>query len=112
MKNRIAVSTMVVALSLIAGQAVYASPVAVHSPVHATFGHPKTISFTVRNDAAQSMKLKAGDQEMTLAAGKTLSVKLPVGVSVVLLEATASTEAGKVLITVAPELQDAIVGLK
>ncbi len=112
MKNRIAVSTMVVALSLIAGQAVYASPLAVHSPVHATFGHPKTISFTMRNDAAQPMKLKAGDQETTIAAGKTISVKLPVGVSVVLVEATATTEAGKVLVTVAPGLQDATVSLK
>jgi hypothetical protein len=112
MKNRFAVSTMVVALSLVASQAVYASPVAFHTPVHANYGHPKTVSFSVRNDSAQPMKLKAGDQEMTLAPGKTVPMRLAAGVSVLLVEATATTAAGTVLVTAAPELQDATVAFK
>jgi hypothetical protein len=58
------------------------------------------------------MKLKAGDQEMTLAPGKTVPMRLTAGVTVQLVEATASTPAGTVLVTAAPELQDATVAFK
>jgi hypothetical protein len=93
------------------GEAMYAAPVAVHAPIYAMFGTAKTVKFNLRNDSKEVLKVKAGDAEMTLAPGKTVSVKLPVGTTVVAQEQTQKYHAGEVLTVVSHALDDSTVTL-
>ena len=110
MKNRILVSAMAAAAFLCTSQAVLAAPSAsLHLPVRAKFGATKMIKFSVRNDSANPVKFKAGDQEMTIAPGKTASMKLAEGVSLIAEETTPSFAAGAVLAVASSELSGATV---
>lgn len=111
MKKQSVVAAMVVLASMITSEAAFAAPVAFHAPVHAMFSTPKRVSFSVRNDSKEPMKIKAGATEMTLLPGKTAAVKLTVGETVVAEESTPHYAAGAVLVTVIPELSDATVAL-
>lgn len=111
MKKHSVVAAMVVLASMITSEAAFAAPAAVHAPVHAMFSAPKRVSFSVRNDSKDPIKVKAGATEMTLLPGKTTAVKLTVGETVVAQEATPHYAAGAVLVTVTSELSDATVAL-
>jgi len=111
MKKQSVVAAMVVLASMITSEAAFAAPVAFHAPVNAMFSTPKRVSFSVRNDSKEPIKVKAGATEMTLLPGKTTAVKLTVGETVVAEESTPHYAAGAVLVTVIPELSDATVAL-
>jgi len=111
LNRRLTAATMVVLTSMLAGQAVYAAPVAVHLPVHAVFSHSKTVSFSLRNDTKAPIKLLAGTTEMTLAPGKTVSVKLALGDKIVSEDSTPHYAAGAVVAVASAELSDSTVAL-
>lgn len=105
MTRRTLASTLLVAASLLSAQSVYASPVSFHAPVNAFFSAKSDlIKFSVRNDSASEVKLKAGDNETTIAPGKTADMKLANGTQVIAVAGTAH-EAGSVLVTVSSVLK-------
>ncbi|HEX4154334.1 MAG TPA: hypothetical protein VHY48_01855 [Acidobacteriaceae bacterium] len=110
MIRRVMGSTMVLAAVLLAGETVYAAPFHKSDvPAHAKV---KLVSFNLRNDSRTPLKVKAGDQELTLAPGKVTPVKLATGTTIVAEETTPEFEAGAVLATVASNLSDATIALK
>lgn len=98
--------------SMCASEAVYAAPAAIHAPVHAMFGKSKMVKFNLRNDSSAPMTLKVGDETMTLDAGKTKSLEVPVGTRIVRPEATATQPAGSVVTEVSKELNGVTIALK
>ncbi len=107
MNRRSVVTAMVLGASLLASEVVYAAPVAMNSPMHATYSREKLVKFNVRNATDTPIKVKAGDLEVTLPPGKDVPMKLPVGAKVVVQEASTHYTPGNVLTDVYPELSDA-----
>ena len=112
MNRRILSTAALVVSSLFASHAVYAAPVALPLPLHAMFGKTKMVSFNLRNDSATPLKLKAGDNVMTIEAGKTLNLKLPAGTSVTAEETTANYPAGTVIAQVSGDLSGVTIAVK
>ena len=104
MNRRLVVSAMALAVSMLGTQAVYAAPAHVGSPLHAFVGAKvKLVKFSVRNDSGAPMKLKAGENEVAIEAGKTADMKLAEGTQIVTVEAS-NHEAGSVIATVSSSL--------
>lgn len=112
MNRRSVVIAMVVGVSMLTSEAMYAAPVAVHSPVYAMFSAQGLVKFSLHNETDTPIKVKAGDTEMTLAPGKIVPVKLPVGAKVVVLEASTHYAEGSVLTVVYQELSNSTLALK
>ena len=89
--------------------AVASVPVAI--PVHALFSYSSDVSFALRNDSTAPIELRAGDNTMTIAPGKTLSLKLPVGTRVQTAAATATRPAGDLVAQVSPALKNTTIVL-
>ncbi len=104
-------SVMVIGASMLAGEAMYAAPVAVHSPVYAMFSREKLVKFSLHNATDAPIKVKAGDTEMTLAPGTVTPVKLAVGVKIVVEEASTHYAEGSVVTVVSSELSDGTLTL-
>lgn len=111
MIRRVMGSTMVLAAVLLAGETVHAAPRAA-SDVQTRVSNGKLVKFDLRNDSKETLKIKAGDQEMTLVPGKTVHVKLPAGTALVAEETTPDFAAGSVLATVSTDLSNATIALK
>ncbi len=102
---------MVLAAALLATEAMYAAPIAFHVPVHAMFSKEKTVSFNLRNDTKQPIKVIAGQTELILEPGKPTPVKLHAGDKVVAEEASASFASGAVLAVASSELSNSTIVL-
>jgi len=100
---------MVLGVSILTSEAMYAAPLAVHTPVHAMFSSDKLVKFNLHNSTDAPIKVKAGDTEITLPPGKDVPVKLAIGSKVVVEEATTHYTEGTVLTVVSSELSDATV---
>jgi hypothetical protein len=111
MNRRSVVTAMVLGASMLTGEAMYATPVAVHAPVYAMFGNVKTVKFSLHNNSKEVVKVKAGETELTLQPGKTVDVKLPVGTKIVAQEQTQNYHAGDVLAVASQDLSDSTVTL-
>jgi hypothetical protein len=109
MNHRNVVTAMVLGASMLTGEAVYAAPVAVHVPVNAIFGNVKTVKFSLHNNSTDVVKVKAGDTEMTLAPGKTVDLKLPVGTKVLAETESKNYHVGDVVATATQDLTYATV---
>jgi hypothetical protein len=114
MNRKSVMSVMVMAASLVSASAVYAAPASVRTPVNAIYSNAngKLVKFSLRNDSSVPLKLKVGDQEMTLAPGKPVDVKLAVGQTVIAEETTATNKAGDVLATAFDGLNGATVSVR
>lgn len=88
-----------IALSLLSGPAVYASPVTIASPLHALLGRSKSdlVKCKLRNDTGVKMDVKVGDQAMTLDPGKPVNLEVPVGTRIVAANDTPGHEAGSLI---------------
>jgi hypothetical protein len=109
-RSAVAVSVALVGLSISTN--VYAAPAGIHVPVHAMFDKTKLVKFNLRNDSNAAMELKVGDNVMTLEAGKTVAVKLPIGARIVMNATTPTHDAGTVLAQVSSQLDNATIGFK
>jgi hypothetical protein len=110
MNRRSVVTAMVIAASMLTSEAMYAAPaVAMHSPVLAMFSHEKMVSFSMKNATSAPITVKAGEKEMTVAAGQTVALKLPLGTKVVSVNDTKDHPAGTVVVEVGSQLSDATV---
>jgi hypothetical protein len=115
--NRTSVlNVMVMAVALASSQSVFAAPAAApaagHTPVYATSPHTKMVRLTLRNDSNAAMKVKVGDNDMTLEPGKPVDVKIAVGQTVVTEDASATTPAGTLLATVIDGMSGATIVLR
>jgi len=111
MKRSSVVTAMVLGVSILTSEAMFAAPLAVHTPVHAMFGRDKLVKFNLRNTTDAPIKVKAGDTEMTLPPGKDVAVKLAIGAQIVVQEASTHYTEGTVVTTVSSALSDATVKL-
>ncbi len=109
-RNVVAISVALAGLS--ASSVLHAAPLAAAVPVHAMFAKTKMVKFTLRNDSGQPLELKVGENLMTLDAGKTVELKIPVGTRVVANAATATHPAGSLLAEASPELDSVTIGIK
>lgn len=114
MIRRVMGSTMVLAALLMAGESMYAAPLtALRVPVHAKMGKKKdVVSFHLRNDSKDPLKVKAGSQDLTLEPGKPVDVSLKVGDQVTVEKSTPEFQEGTVLATVNPDLKDTTIALR
>ena len=112
MKRRMLTIAVFVLASMSASDAVYAAPVAVRVPVQAMFAKSKLVSFNVRNDTAAPLKLRCGESVMTVDAGKTMDLHLPVGAKVVTEEAAGTTAPGTVIAQVSNELKGTTIAIR
>ena|ERR1700677_1646442 len=111
MKRSSVVTAMVLGASILTSEAMYAAPLAVHSPVHAMFSREKVIKFNLHNSTDTPIKVKAGDAEVILPPGKDVAFKLPEGAKVVVEESAGHYAQGAVLATATSDLSDATVRL-
>ena len=102
---------MVLGVSILTTEAMYAAPVAIYSPMHAMYSTEKLVKFNVHNATNTPIKVKAGDTEMTLPPGKDVAVKLAIGAQIVVQEASTHYTEGTVVTTVSSALSDATVKL-
>ena len=102
------IATMVLAASALTGAALHASTPNNTFTVAAP-SHQKLVSFQIRNASPGPLTVKAGDTEMTLAPGKSVAVKLPVGTEITSLTASAHHPLGTVLTVVSSAIADATV---
>ena len=112
MNRRLLSTAVLVVSSLFTAEAVYAAPIVPALALHAMFGKTKMVNFSLRNDTGSPLKLKAGDNMMTIDAGKTVTVKLPAGTSVTTEEATATHPAGAVIAQVSGDLSGVTIAVK
>ena len=107
MNRRIVTAAMALSMSVFASQAFAQAfaPAATTGPnatntttMPATKG--KQISFHLRNDSASVVTIQAGDQQVTVAPGKSINLKLATGTQVTTTSGTAHVAAGGILATV------------
>lgn len=111
MNRRSVMTAVVLGASLLMSEAVYATPVAVGSPMHAMFSRDKLVKFNVRNLTDAPIKVKVGDVEMTLPPGKDTPMKLALGTKIVVEETSTHYTQGSVLTVVNPGLDNATLRL-
>ncbi|HEX5283382.1 MAG TPA: hypothetical protein VFW30_04630 [Bryocella sp.] len=114
MIRRVIGSTMVLATVLMAGESMFAAPLAaLHAPMHAKMGKTKDmVSFHLRNDSKEPLTVKAGNQELILEPGKPVDVTLKVGETLTVAKATAKFPEGTILATVNQDLKDSTIALR
>ncbi|CAN5483199.1 hypothetical protein BH10ACI4_BH10ACI4_30810 [soil metagenome] len=107
--RRSLISVSMVAVSVLSAPAIHAATF--HAPIHAMFAKGKTIQLSLRNDTATDIQLRAGDDAMTLVAGKTLMVKLVPGTRIVTSSDTATHKAGDLVVEVSASLNGATIAI-
>ena len=86
---------VVAAVSVSTG--VYAAPLDTQTHMQFMLTKSKTVKFSFRNDSGSPVEVKAGDQIMSVDAGKTVVLKLVVGTKVVLNTAVNKHPAGELI---------------
>ena len=112
MKRHTVVFAVFVAASMLASEAAVALPLAPSLSVNAFFGKTKLVNFNLRNDSAVPLKLRCGESVMTVEAGKTMDLHLPVGARVVTEEASASHPSGTIIAEVSSQLSGVTISVK
>ena len=113
MMSRRATTAVFAVASMGLGHAMYASPMtAVRVPVHAMFAHEKVVHFAVRNETAVPMKLKCGEDVVSVDPGKTAQVKLPLGTRVTFAETSGAHAAGELLAEAGGQLNGTTIAVR
>ena len=112
MKHNFVTGTMVLAAAMMTATAVHAQPPAFSPAAERATLKNKMVSFSLRNDSKDSINVKAGDKDMTLEPGKTVSVKLAEGTQIVATNTTPHYASGAVILVVSTELSDNTLALK
>jgi hypothetical protein len=84
----------------------------INSPVRAMFGKTKTVKIVLMNDSGSPMEIKAGEEIITLAAGKPVTVNLPEGTRMVSNTTTEKSQAGTLIAQVSSSLNGATIHIK
>jgi hypothetical protein len=102
----------IAALAFTAAPAIYAAPLSIATPIHASYGKTKTVQISFRNDSGSPLELKVGDNIMKIEAGKTLNLHLAVGTRVLANTATSSLTPGSLIAQVDTFLNGATLSIK
>jgi hypothetical protein len=105
------VAIALVATSLLSVPATYAAPRSTPTGLNASTDKAKTISFSLHNKSDVAIKLMVGETPLTVEAGKTISVKLPVGTLITAAEPSKNFKAGDVIVQVATSLNGATIAI-
>jgi hypothetical protein len=76
------------------------------------FAKGKTVKFAVRNDSGSPLELKAGDQVVSIEAGKTVALTLAIGTRIVVNAPTAKYQAGELLAEASTALDHTTLTIK
>jgi hypothetical protein len=113
MKSRkLLLANAAIVAGLFTSHIVYAAPASVNLPVHAMFAKEKTVKLSLRNGSSNAVDVRVGEQLMTLTAGQSVNLNLPVGTRIVVNSDTASVKAGTLIAQVSKELSGSTVTLK
>jgi hypothetical protein len=112
MKFRNLAITAAVVAAMVTPHIVYASPANLHAPLNAMFAKEKTVKLSLHNGSAGSVEVKVGEELMTLTAGQSVNLNLPVGTRIVANTDTSTVKAGTLIAQVSKELSGAVVTLK
>ena len=112
MKSRTFFATATVVCVLLASPAVHAAPTSIHAPLNAMFAKEKTVKLSLHNGSTASVELRVGADLVTLTAGQSVSLNLPVGTRIVANSDTLSVKAGTLITEVSKELSGAVLTLK
>jgi hypothetical protein len=98
------------AVTLLSAPALIAAPVDYTiNPGHSMSGKTKTVTLLLRNDTGTAIEIRAGETIMQLAVDKTISIKCPVGTTIVTDTATPHHKVGDVLVAVSSTLSGTTV---
>jgi hypothetical protein len=111
-RQNLATLAVVASTILAAAPAIYAAPVSIVSPVHAMFKKSNTVTLSLRNDTGKEIQVSVGDNVMTLAPGKPISLSLAVGTKILAKSDTASHPSGSVIAEVIADYNGATIGIK
>lgn len=107
MQRRIVAVAMATLLSLSAAGNLHAAPFGAfhHTAASNKPSSGKMIGFSIRNESTTTLVLKAGDQQYSIEAGKSLSLKAQEGTEVVDVSGSAKEAPGTVVTKVSSVLQ-------
>jgi hypothetical protein len=108
--NRSILTTMALGTALLCSGAAFAAAPSVPTATTPIYIH--RVHFDLRNDTMQVITVQAGVQQFTVAPGKSMSVKLPIGTNLVAENSTPNRAAGTLLVQVGTALGDKTVVLK
>lgn len=113
MKSRkfLLVNAAIVA-GLFTSHIVYAAPASINVPFHAMFAKEKTVKLSLRNGSSAPVEVRVGEQLMTLTAGQSVNLNVPVGTRIVVNSDTPAVKAGTLIAQVSKELSGSTVTLK
>ncbi len=106
MNRRLLTAAMALSMSIFASEALAQAfaPAPATGPNTTTtttsVPHGKQISFHLRNDSTSPMTIQAGDQQITVAPGKSITLKLATGTPITTVNGTAHIAPGGILATV------------
>jgi len=114
MKIRSVLAIAVAVAGLATTSNIYAATRAADTPTltYVGFAKTKTIKFSIRNDSNTAMELKVGEEIMTLDAGKTVILKLPLGTRVVTNAATPTHQVGSLVAQASSEMNGTTVAIR
>jgi hypothetical protein len=100
------------AVALLTTPALNAAPVDYTIPAgHSMSAKTKTVTILLRNDTGTAIEIRADETIMQLAAGKTISVKCPLGTTIITDTATPHHKVGDVLVAVSKTLSGTTVAI-
>jgi hypothetical protein len=109
MKTTLLLALAFAVVSLPAAQPLHAAPRPASS---SQSDHVKKVQMTLRNDSAAPMQFKVGDDVVNLDAGKSIALKLPVGTRICANQATATHQAGELIVEASLDLDHATLHVK
>jgi hypothetical protein len=112
MKPTLLLALSLAVVSIPAAQPLHAAPRAPFAASSSQNDHGKNVQMTLRNDSAAPMEFKVGDDVVTLAAGKSVALKIPVGTRICANQTNATHQAGDLITQVSKDLDGAILHVK
>ena len=112
MKPTLLLALALAAVSIPAAQPLFAAPRAPFAASSSQTDHTKKVQMTLRNDSAAAMEFKVGDDVVSLDAGKSLALKIPVGTRICVNQTSATHQAGDLIALVSKTLDGATVHVR
>ena len=112
MRRNLILALSFAVVSFPAAQPLHAAPRPSFAASSSQADHGKKVQITLRNDSAATMEFKVGDDVVTLAAGKSIALKLPVGTRICANQANPTHQSGDLIAQVSKDLDGAILHVK
>jgi hypothetical protein len=110
-RRSLAALSMLAAVTLISPSVQAASTPTRPTLLQVSGGKAKIVQLSLHNNFSSPVELRAGDTVITLAPGKTMSVKLPAGTRIVTNSDTGKLKSGDLLIEVLASFNGATISV-